>query len=351
MGFTLQGASSQPQYYAGAMSLDSVGTDPLSGTVNDLNVPGATLVNSIVLNCSGAVTLNGLQGGSANRVLTLINASNQTVTLAANASGSSAANRFASAGSIASGAALTLIYSALLSLWILGGAAAATPSYQTIAFVNASALASGAGNSVTVSVPSGVAKGDALIAVCESDGSNAAAFTNAGFTQVFTFPQPADSGQTTVLYRVATASEPANYTFTSVAAGGCGGAMLAYRNVNQSALFNTSIASYGSVIWTSNSFPVSAGGGVTTLDNCVLVWIGTGDSNTNGTYTVIGVPSGYTNRVSGQDTSKWNAIAVGEKTLGTAGAFAAASATWTQTGGSFGGACGIQLALQPALVS
>lgn len=350
MGFILQGASSNPQYYAGSISYDTATTDPLNGTVNDLTVPNSATVSAITLNCSGDVTLNGLAGGTANRSLTLINSSTKTVTIAKQASGSQAKNQFASSGTIAPGSAVSLIYSALLLAWIIGGSASASPSYKTISFVNASAIASGV-TTCSPSVPSGVQNGDLMLALCEADGpsANTAAnpFTSSGWTQVLAFGQTIDSGQTTVLMRVAS-SEPSSYTFTSSNATASGGLIVVYRNVDTTTPFNTMTGQYQAAKWTSHSFTLTAVGGYTTIAGCQLIWLGTGDSTVNTTYTAQNVPSGYTSRISGQDTSGWNALTVGDKVLSSSGAFASASAVWTQTGGSNGGFTGIHLALQPA---
>ncbi len=127
MGLTLKPKAGNASYFQGALTYDAAATDPLSGTVNDLNVANSSDVSAILINATAAVTLNGLVGGTSNRQLELINQSLFTVTIAANAAGSTAANRFAGAGAIFSGETVQLVYNSTLNLWcVAAGANAGT---------------------------------------------------------------------------------------------------------------------------------------------------------------------------------------------------------------------------------
>ncbi len=117
MGFTLKPKSGNASFSQGALTYDAATTDPLSGTVNNLNVADSSDVSAILIRATAAVTLNGLVGGTANRQLELINQSLFTVTLAANAAGSTAANRFAGAAVIPTGTTVQLVYNSTLNLW------------------------------------------------------------------------------------------------------------------------------------------------------------------------------------------------------------------------------------------
>lgn len=119
MGVVYKGATPNPTYQAGALYYDAAQTDPLSGTVNDLNVAGASLVTTLLLNASAAVTLNGLTGGVDGIKRTLINQSNFTITVAANATGSSAFNRFAGAAILSPGNSLDIVYNGALARWVV----------------------------------------------------------------------------------------------------------------------------------------------------------------------------------------------------------------------------------------
>ncbi len=123
MGFTLKPKAGIASYLQGALSYDAATTDPLSGTINDLNVANSSDVSAILLNATAAFTINGLIGGTANRQVELINQSAFTGTLVANAAGSQAANRFAAGATIPTGATVQLVYSGILNLWCVDAGA------------------------------------------------------------------------------------------------------------------------------------------------------------------------------------------------------------------------------------
>ncbi len=117
MGFLLKPKAGIASYLQGALSYDAATTDPLSGTINDLNVANSGDVSVILLNATAAFTINGIVGGVANRQLELVNQSGFTGTLGANAAGSQAANRFAGAATIPTGTTVQLVYNGTLNLW------------------------------------------------------------------------------------------------------------------------------------------------------------------------------------------------------------------------------------------
>ncbi len=123
MGFTLTPSAGKSSYLPGALLYDAAQTEPLSGTVNDLSVSSGDIVSAILINATALVTLNGLAGGVDNRQLELINQSQFTITIAANAGASLAVNRFANAATVASGATVQLVYNTTLGLWCVSSGA------------------------------------------------------------------------------------------------------------------------------------------------------------------------------------------------------------------------------------
>lgn len=135
MGFLISpNAGHTPQLFTGNVIDDSVTSDPLAGTVNDLNVDGAALVSMINLPASAPATVNSLVGGVSGRRLRLANISAFDITLSAN-TGGTASNRFFIGVTLVAGSFVDLVYSGALSRWILivasGGAFLTTVSVST----------------------------------------------------------------------------------------------------------------------------------------------------------------------------------------------------------------------------
>ncbi len=134
MGFSLKPKAGNASYSQGALLYDAAITEPLSGTVNDLNVDNSSDVSVILLNATAAFTINGIAGGVANRQLELINQSGFTGTIAANAAGSQVVNQFAGAATIPTGTTVQLVYNGTLNLWCTtagssaGGGSPANPT-------------------------------------------------------------------------------------------------------------------------------------------------------------------------------------------------------------------------------
>jgi hypothetical protein len=130
MGFTLQDDSNSQQY-PGAQC-DQILTDSIGGTVNDY-APGRggntsfKTAGAFEINAATALTLNGMQGGRNGRILKIVNTGAASITIASEAAGSEAANRFNFAATIAAGGMLVLQYWSTLARWTDRAAAARAP--------------------------------------------------------------------------------------------------------------------------------------------------------------------------------------------------------------------------------
>lgn len=118
MSLVIQGQQANPEYLYGWLSFDTAISDPLAGTVNNLSINGGFFASQYNLRASDDVTLTGIANGTPGKLVTLVNESTFTITLASNDAGSDAANRFAAAATIAAGTSLQLTYSAELALWV-----------------------------------------------------------------------------------------------------------------------------------------------------------------------------------------------------------------------------------------
>ncbi len=141
MGLILTGQYS-PQFLAGGLRYDALPTDPLSGTVNNLAVSNSSQISSLKLITSAPVTLTGIDGGTPDRQLLLINEGSFTITLSANSGSSLAINRFAAASTLNPGNTLQLTYSDEMKLWLVaaaGGGSSGVTSLSATAPITVSA--------------------------------------------------------------------------------------------------------------------------------------------------------------------------------------------------------------------
>ncbi|WP_264521971.1 MBG domain-containing protein [Flavobacterium sp. N1994] len=159
-----------------------------------------------------------------------------------------------------------------------------------IALRGTATTASATTTSVTINVPTGVVAGDVMIAnfATYKSPQSAAAVTNASWTAISSGALGGNNKLFgTLLYRVATAAEPASYTFSTTAANSFVGAIVAFSGVNTVTPFDvtptstfttsgntasTSLASITAVTTvTSNAavlmFGMSSGGTTTTNAN------------------------------------------------------------------------------------
>lgn len=95
---------------------------------------------------------------------------------------------------------------------------------RALQYVSRAAVAHASASSITISAPSTIAEGNLLVAfICHADTSNAQKFTTipSGWSLA---SSTTSNASLTVFYKVATASEPADYTFSgaSVSRSGTG---------------------------------------------------------------------------------------------------------------------------------
>jgi len=98
-----------------------------TGTINDYAPTGFSTARYVFQDASGTTTLNGLAGGSAGRVITIVNISGSTINVTHENAGSTAENRFQTFGgatvtlSGASRTAISFVYDGTQSRWVQVG--------------------------------------------------------------------------------------------------------------------------------------------------------------------------------------------------------------------------------------
>ena len=107
---------------------------------------------------------------------------------------------------------------------------AAQPAGAAITYV-ASNSASSTTATLTITKPSGTTTNDVLIATVSGAGTTAIS-APAGWTQIASTTSPASTMLTLTYFKVAGASEPSSYAFTSPGARNSSGGMLALRGAN-----------------------------------------------------------------------------------------------------------------------
>lgn len=134
-------------------------------------------------------------------------------------------------------------------------------------------------NSVVVSVPSGVATGDLMIAEIWESDQNAAAPTNAAWTQFFTLQ---GSDHQIYLFWRDVSSEPGSYTFTSSNAG----SMTGWIHHITGAVSGNPVNAIGAGNTTAGAASITASAITTTVANTLnLCFVGHGDGSN--------IPSAY----------------------------------------------------------
>jgi type II secretory pathway pseudopilin PulG len=130
------------------------------------------------------------------------------------------------------------------------------------------------GTSVTVTAPSGISSGDLLIAAVSTDGSTSGSLASpAGWTLLDRGSDSATQVTLGVWYKIAGASEPANYTFTWTGNEQAYGWIMRFTGHNSSTPINTSAFQAG----TSTSSTPPCPSVTTTVANTMIVRIGAFD--------------------------------------------------------------------------
>lgn len=128
MSLTVITPGGSPQELRGAVTRDILRAVVAAGTYNDFAPAGVAQASRIVIQSSGAVTLNGLAGGVDGRCVTLYVQGGGTLTLADESAGSAAANRFSGVSGvsgIASNVPVALQYDGIAGRWLLDSSASA----------------------------------------------------------------------------------------------------------------------------------------------------------------------------------------------------------------------------------
>lgn len=219
------------------------------------------------------------------------------------------------------------------------GVTRGTPSdlgaYEFVAplpeFRSAASASANASTTLTINKPSGVVAGDVLVAEVNNRGG--AAVSSTGWTQIRDTFRGASDHMTT-FYKVAGASEPASYTFTSTDPYGKAGGIAAWENVDTSAPVAASSGNSGSGTTVTAS-------GVTTVDpNSPLLFVAGVMDQTTAT-----PPSGFTERWDIASAGEYKATAESASVLQ---AEVGASGNKSASAGSAGGGWAAQLiALNP----
>jgi len=188
-------------------------------------------------------------------------------------------------------ASLRVALLAVLVTLALPGTASATPT-----LVGASSARADASQTVSFAKPAGVAAGDVMVAQVMNRGS-AAITAPSGWTTIRdTFRGSSTHMQT--WFKVATASEPASYAFSSSNAFGKAGGIAAWRGVDTAAPIDASSGNEGS------GSSMTALGVTTSSADSPILWMG---GYINGT--TISPPSGMTERWDVAATGQYKATA------------------------------------------
>ncbi|MER8030725.1 hypothetical protein ABTZ78_17400 [Streptomyces bauhiniae] len=197
--------------------------------------------------------------------------------------------------------------------------------------------------SLACNVPSGTAAGDVMVAVISRATTGSTVSTPSGWTIVPSFPVTNSNGTTLLaFYRVASASEPASYTFTGSAQKWCI-AICTYRGVDNTSPINASAAAAD----TTNRAAHTSPSVTTTAANCwVLAAYCDRGTSTASTWST---PSGLTSRSGNVVTTGTsdNSLATFDTNAGqAAGSYSYAStASASQSNAAMG-----TIALAPAVI-
>lgn len=196
----------------------------------------------------------------------------------------------------------------------------------------ASASSSGSVTSIVVTIPSGLAANDRLVAALAL-GSADVASPPAGFTELPSSEiQSTTNGLTLCAGEKVEGTPPADYTFT-VPSTDCTATLVAFSNMDT----GTINASSGAEDETNSASPRNINAGtMTTTATCDQVWIGMGAWDASGTGKTYDPPSGYTERLD-LDSGAWSSLSIATKdnvaanTTGTV----TGTGTWATHSGGF----------------
>lgn len=192
-----------------------------------------------------------------------------------------------------------------------------------------------AASSGTLAAPSGIASGDIVAAILSADGtgltlgiSGGSAWSQPVTTQNVT---NGDTQTVAVFWKVAGASEPANYTVSNSGASGMSVSVAAWSGGSGVLDFST-IINPNSVTPPGSPVSMPATGGNTTAANNLNVYLGTVDWNSSNAAAFTG-PSGYTDRAVHTPAAFANTY-IGEQVQASVGATGSPAATGTLAGAS-----------------
>src|SRR5581483_3732695 len=120
-----------------------------------------------------------------------------------------------------------------------------SPAQAAIAFRSAASVdQAGSPGSIAITKPAGTLKGDVLIAVIAVRPDTLTITVPAGFTLERRQDQTTGNPNSVAVYRkIATASEPANYTFTATGNTGIAGGIMAFSGVDNTTPVDVSASS------------------------------------------------------------------------------------------------------------
>lgn len=202
---------------------------------------------------------------------------------------------------------------------------------------------------VTITKPAGTVEGDVLIAAfVNNDGTRTLDTLPSGWTQIESSgTSTAPSTNAWVCKKVAGASEPASYDFTFSDSFNGPAAMIAYSGGSD---VNISDGATVSSIQ-STPYAIDAPTITTTVNECLLVWIGGVKFTTIGAEPAFTLPSGYTSRVSLVADYDNRALAIADDEQASAGATGTVSGSVAVTGGGDGRTHAFLIAIAPAVTS
>jgi len=142
---------------------------------------------------------------------------------------------------------------------------------MAIAFVEGYSVYSAGASSVTLTKPVGLAAGDVLIAICHWNGNRTISDNNGAYAFTAAYGGGVNGTGATyrIFYRVAGASEPASYNFTSSASDRVSGVILAYRGVDTTTVFDQ--VPDADSEWNGSTTTTAVTNAITTLNDGAMV--------------------------------------------------------------------------------
>ncbi len=207
---------------------------------------------------------------------------------------------------------------ALCVLLVLPGLAVAAPQFESSSTANASSSVT----TLTIATPTGTATGDLLLATVSTDGDRTLN-TPADWTLLDQGQSSGSDSTLAVFYRIATATEPANHTFTWSGGEEAAGAIVRYSGVSTSNPIDASATGTG-----QSTSPTSPAATALSANTRVVRVYGADDDDLSGSP----YPSGTTGRLNiesggGNGTTSLGVADSSQLATGTTGA-----ASFAQTG-------------------